>query len=85
MSLYIIGQYHGSYMITVKVGVGADNDLVPPEVAQIEGAYVLNMLTLYLYAAAYNLYKVGYLFIFENLIVVRLRQLSILPLTGFIA
>ncbi len=45
-------QQHGADMEAVDVGVGTDDDLVPPQSVHIEGGKVFVRLALYLYSAA---------------------------------
>ena len=45
-------------MEAVHVAIGADDHLVPPQVPQVEGRHVLDMLVLDLHAAAQDLDEV---------------------------
>ncbi len=52
------GQHQGPDLEAVHVAIGADDHLVPPEVAQVEGRHVLDVLVLDLHAAAQDLDEV---------------------------
>ena len=59
-------------MEPVNVGVGADYDLVPAQVVEIEAVEILVVSRFYLNAAAQDLYEVYYDVAFEYLRIVRL-------------
>ena len=60
-------------LVAVHVGIGAEDDLVPAEIAQVEGVQVLDELARHLDAAAEHLQKVGDDLAFENARVVGLQ------------
>ena len=60
-------------MEAVDVGVGTDDDLVPPQSVHIEGGKVFVRLALYLYSAAQDFEQVGDDVALKNAVVVNLK------------
>ena len=60
-------------LVAVHVGIGAENDLVPAEVIEVEGVQILDELAGDLHAAAEHLQKVSDDLAFENARIVRLE------------
>ena len=76
------GQHQGTDLEAVHIAIGTDDHLVPPEVIQVEGRHVLDVLVLDLHAAAQDLDEVRDDVAFENTGVVRLQAVEDLAPDG---
>ena len=70
------GEDQGADLVAVHVGIGADDHLVPAEVIDIEGAEILDVLVLDLYAAAQHLHEIRDDIALEDPGIVRLQAVQ---------